>query len=122
MEGSKGDWVYKAIMNQEGRKIEGTRTGKMFLSFVDGEGYVKNVTWKQFKSSNLPWSKSQEDDDSKAKKDFIQALLSQEKQFNKKVDYNSWHNRHKNADFETKVEKVFELTSAKYPKTGLKSL
>jgi hypothetical protein len=111
---------YKAIFNQDGQKVNGSRSGKMLLGFADEDGNVTNVTWKQFKASNLPWSKHQQSDDSQRKKDFIMALLKKEKQFNKKVDYNSWHNKNKSASFEDKVDKIFELTSARYSKSGIK--
>jgi len=112
--------AYKAIFTQAGKKIQGARSGKLLLGFVDDEGYVKNVTWKEFKASSLPWSPTQQKEDSNRKKDFIQALLRREKQFNKQVDYNSWHQKNKTASFETKVDKVLEMTSANYPKSGLK--
>lgn len=112
--------AYKAIMNQDGRKVNGERKGKMLLALVDEEGYVKNVTWKDFKASKLPWSVTQKADDGARKKAFVAALLSQEKNFGKQVDFNRWANEHKSAKFEERVDMVFKMTSAKYPKSGLK--
>jgi len=110
---------YKAIFSQDGKKIDGERTGKLLLGFAQ-DGKVTNVTWKQFKASKLPWSTNQVKDDCLAKKNFIMALMKQEKQFNKKVDANrALHD--KSLSFEDKVDKIFAVTSAKYPKTGLKS-
>jgi hypothetical protein len=118
-EGKKA--VAKGIFSQEGRKIQGTRTGKMLLGIQYDDGTVENVTMKQFMASNLDWVESQVANDSYWKKEFLQALVKQEKQFNKKVDYNSWANANKNASWEERVGAATQMMSVKYSKAGLKN-
>lgn len=118
--GESTNAISKGIFNQEGRKIMGTRTGKMLLGLEREDGTIQNVTWKQFQAAKVPWRENQKGE-TLTKKEFLQALIKQEKQFNKKVDYNTWAKREgKNASFEEHVDWLLKNTSAKYPKSGLK--
>ena len=112
--------VGKGIFSQEGRKIQGTRTGKMLLGIKYDDDTVENVTMKQFMASNLDWVESQVADDNYWKKEFLKSLVSQEKQFGRKVDYNSWANKNKNATWEEKVGAATQMMSVKYSKAGIK--
>ena len=112
--------IAKGIFSQDGKKVMGTRTGKLTLGFIDSEGYIKDVDWKTFHASNLPWMASQKDDDNFVKKEYLNIVVNQEKQFNKKVDYNSWLRSNSNKSWEEKVDKAVSMFNLKISKTGLK--
>jgi hypothetical protein len=107
--------VKKGIYSQDGRKIEGSRQSKMLLAIEYDDGTVDNVTWKQFKDSKLPWVGGQET----RKQEFLMKLISQEKQFNKKVEYNSWVRKNQDVEWEVKVDQAMNMMSVKYAKAGM---
>jgi transposase len=109
---------YKAIFSSQGRKIQGARTGKLQLGKVDSDGNVTLMTAKEFISSKLPWSSGQKDEDNYFKKEFLMNLLKKEKNFGKKVDYNSFTKKG-NPSFEDKLNWLLKNTSVKYSKAGV---
>lgn len=110
--------IAKAVFTKEGRKIQGTRTGKLQLGFLNDDDTIDIVTAKQFLSSSLPWVDNQQDDDNYFKKEFLMALLKKEKHFGRKVDYNKWV-RNGNPTFEEKLGYILKNMSVKYTKTGV---
>jgi|GEM_PF-1998746 len=106
---------YKAILSSEGRKIGGLRSGKYHFDIVDKEGYVKNVTYKQFKAHS---AKLREPSDH-MKKQIIASLMGQEKQFNKKIELNG---KLRNVDdFWKKLDILLDTRGISWPKAGLKA-
>ena len=77
--------------------------------------FINSLTWDEFKKSKVPFEASEY-----SKKGFINSLLKQEKQFNKKVDFNSFVKK-ENPSFEQQVDWLLNNTSAKYTKKGIKS-
>ena len=76
---SKGKFVSKTISDA------GKGKGKVIFDFIDEEDFLTSVSWKDWKSSSLPDTSSD-----LTKRMVIQSLLQQEKQFNKKVDFNAF--------------------------------
>ena len=109
-------FVSKGIYTLDGKKIQGARSSKLFLQALDTNGFLHNLSWKE-------WTQLKLNDTSSdfAKKQFIDRLAKQIKMFNKRVDLNMWI---KKADrsFEDTVDYIFKLDpNIKYPKaTGLK--
>lgn len=106
---------YKAIFSTEGKKVNLERMSRFELGEVDKNGFVNSLTWDQFKKSPAPF-KNQE----KAQDRFIQALLKQENNFGRKVDFNMF-SKTENPSFEEKVDWLLKNTSAKYTKRGIKA-
>ena len=117
-EESKSKQISKGIFSYDGRKIMGARTGGMQLGFLNDDDTIDIVTWKQFKSSKLPWLDTQKKDDSYLKKEFLMALVKKIKQFNKKVDFNQFARG--NVSFEDKVDWILTKGGVKYSKSGVK--
>ena len=111
--------VSKGIFNMDGKKVMGERKSKMTLSVLYDDDTVEDMTWKQFKDSKLPWVGGQEMDDNLAKKDFLQGMVKQQKQFNKQVDYNTWAKQNMNSTWEQKVDMAMNMLGAKYNKRGM---
>jgi hypothetical protein len=111
--------ISKGIYNMDGRKIMGERKSKMTLSVLFDDDTLEDMTWKQFKDSKLPWVGGQEKDDHISKKDFLQGMVKQQKQFNKQVDYNTWAKQNMNASWEQKVDMAMKMLGAKYAKRGM---
>ena len=104
---------YKSIFIMEGRKIHHKRMAKMELGEVDSEDFIKNLTWKQWKTSKLPDNASDY-----IKEEFISKLISQVRNFGTKIDFNR---AVKNGmiSFDAQVDWLLN-NGAKYTKTGLK--
>ncbi len=111
-EASKNDFVKKGIFSEEGKKVDLARTGKWVLSAVDDDNNVTPLTWKEYKSLKLP-----DNLNDYVEKGFVQSLLSQLKNFGKKVDFNSFSRG--NVSFEDKVDWLLK-NGAKYTKKGIK--
>jgi len=117
-EGGNTKGAYKAVFSSEGKKIMGTRTGKLQLGMADEEGHVTLFTAKQFLASKLPWADNQKEEDNYFKKEFLMNLIKKEKNFGRKVDYNSFVKKG-NPSFEEKLAWILKNTSVKYTKTGV---
>lgn len=115
-EAKKGS--YKAVFSSQGRKIQGTRTGKLQLGMANEDGEVTLMTAKEFLNSKLPWPDNQKDEDNYFKKEFLMNLIKKEKNFGKKVDYNSFVKKG-NPSFEEKLAWILKNTSVKYSKSGV---
>jgi hypothetical protein len=89
--------------------------GTMTLEILFSDKSLKGITWEEYKKSKLVDDQTSE----KAKDDFVKALLSQEPQFNKKVDYNVWVKK-SNPDWMEKVDYIMKNMSSKYTKKGIK--
>lgn len=108
-------FVSKGIFTQDGKKVDGERKSKLFLAAVDENGYVHDMSWKEWSASNLKDTSSD-----LAKKQFIDRLAKQIKAFNKRVDLNTWLKAGDRSFVDT-VNYIFKLDlNIKYPKTGLK--
>jgi hypothetical protein len=110
--------AYKAVFSIEGKKIQGTRMGKLQLGTADEEGNVTVMNAKQFLASKLPWPDNQKSDDNYFKKEFLMKLIKKEKNFGKQVDYNSFVKKG-NPSFEEKLAWILKNTSVKYSKAGI---
>jgi hypothetical protein len=107
--------VSKGIYTHDGKKVNLERSSKLSLNILYSDDTLKAITWKQWKESTLPVSSSEGTQDK-----FVKALLGTFKEFNKKVDYNTWVKRGgANSTFEEKVDKLISL-GAKIPKGGIK--
>ena len=107
------DGPYKSIFIQEGRKIHFERMAKMELGEVDSEDFIKNLTWKQWKTSKLPDNASDY-----IKKEFVSKLISQVRNFGTKIDFNRAV-KNGMVSFDAQVDWLLN-NGAKYTKTGLK--
>lgn len=88
--------------------------GVMVLATKHEDNTLTELTWQDFRKSNLPSKISD-----RLQQEFLSALLKQEKQFNKKVDYNSWVKK-SNPSWEEKIDYILKNLSAKYTKKGIK--
>lgn len=116
--GEANEGSYKAVFSSEGKKIQGTRMGKLQLGMADEDGNVTVMTAKQFLASKLPWSDNQKAEDNYFKKEFLMKLVKKEKNFGRQVDYNSFVKKG-NPTFEEKLQWILKNTSVKYPKSGV---
>ena len=79
------------------------------------------VTWEQYKKSDLPDTTSDS-----IKEEFLKAMLAKEKQFNRKVDYNTWQKKtnptwEEKIDYITKkIDYITKKMGIKYTKSGVK--
>ena len=107
----------KGIYTAEGKKVMGERSSKYQLMGLqeDGES-LTGMTWLQWKKLNVPDTSSEQAHDK-----FIKSCLVQVKQFNRKVDFNSFAKRG-NPSFEDKVDFLVKNCGVKIPKSGIKSL
>ena len=110
--------AYKAVFSSDGKKIQGTRMGKLQLGTADEDGNVTVMTAKQFLASKLPWADNQKGEDNMFKKEFLMKLIKKEKNFGRQVDYNSFVKKG-NPSFEDKLAWIMKNTSAKYSKAGV---
>ena len=108
--------VSKGIYTLDGKKIEGARSSKLFLQALDSDGFLHNLSWKEWSESNLKDTSSDY-----AKQQFIDRLAKQIKMFNKRIDLNTWL-KGGNRSFTDIVNYIFKLDpNIKYSKTiGLK--
>ena len=106
---------YKAIFSTDGKKINLERMSKFELGEVMEDNSVNTLTWEQFKNSPVTKKEQKSVDDN-----FVKALLKQEKNFGRQVDFNSFVKKN-NPSFEEKVDWLLENTSAKYTKRGIKA-
>ena len=88
--------------------------GKMALHLCDADGYLTTITWEQYKKSELKDESSEN-----SQKEFLSSLLNQVKQFNVKVDYNTWVKK-SNPSWEEKVDYLIKNCGVKYTKAGIK--
>jgi len=116
--GEEKKGAYKAVFSSEGKKIQGTRMGKLQLGMADEDGNVTLFTTKQFLSSNLPWADNQKSEDNYFKKEFLMKLIKKEKNFGRQVDYNSFVKKG-NPSFEEKLKWILKNTNVKYSKAGV---
>ncbi len=96
-----------------------SKTGRLGLFFYyptddKSKSDLREATWKEFKNSKLKDTSSD-----RLKKEFVYSLLNQFKQFNKKVDFNTWSKKG-NPSFEEKVDWLLK-NGAKYTKSGIKN-
>jgi hypothetical protein len=108
--------VSKGIYTFDGKKIDGARSSKLFLQALDSDGFLHNLSWKEWSESNLKDTSSDS-----AKEQFIDRLAKQIKMFNKRIDLNTWL-KGGNRSFTDTVNYIFKLDSnIKYAKaSGLK--
>ena len=108
--------VSKGIYTLDGKKIEGARSSKLFLQALDSDGFLHNLSWKEWSESNLKDTSSDY-----AKQQFIDRLAKQIKMFNKRIDLNTWL-KGGDRSFTDTVNYIFKLDpNIKYSKTtGLK--
>lgn len=113
---SADDFVSKGIFTQDGKKIEGMRSSKLFLCGVTKDDALVELSWKEY--SNL---KVKDTSSEFAQDKFYRILLKQVKQFNKQVDFNTWAKKG-TPSFEDKVNYILGLDpNIKYSKSqGLK--
>jgi hypothetical protein len=110
------NFVSKGIYTLDGKKIDGARSSKLFLQALDSDGFLHNLSWKEWSESDLKDTSSDN-----AKKQFIDRLAKQIKMFNKKIDLNQFLNSG-NINFIDTVNYIFKLDpNIKYTKaSGLK--
>ena len=63
-------FVSKGIYTLDGKKIEGARSSKLFLQALDADGFLNDLSWKEWSESNLKDTSSDY-----AKKQFIERLV-----------------------------------------------
>ena len=109
-------FVSKGIYTLDGKKIDGARSSKLFLQALDADGFLHDLSWKEWSESDLEDTSSDS-----AKKQFIDRLAKQIKMFNKRIDLNSWL-KGGNRSFIDTVNYIFKLDpNIKYSKAaGLK--
>lgn len=109
-------FVSKGIYTLDGKKIEGARSSKLFLQALDADGFLNDLSWKEWSESNLKDTSSDY-----AKKQFIERLAKQIKMFNKRIDLNTFL-KSGNINFIDTVNYIFKLDpNIKYSKaSGLK--
>ena len=104
--------VSKGIYTLDGKKIEGARSSKLFLQALDSDGFLHNLSWKEWSESNLKDTSSDY-----AKQQFIDRLAKQIKMFNKRIDLNTWL-KGGDRSFTDTVNYIFKLDpNIKYSKT-----
>lgn len=108
--------VSKGIYTLDGKKIDGARSSKLFLQGLDADGFLHDLSWKEWSESGLKDTSSDS-----AKKQFIERLAKQIKMFNKKIDLNTFL-KSGNIGFIDTVNYIFKLDpNIKYSKaSGLK--
>ncbi len=106
----------KTIFSETQKKRLGERKAKYFFAVADDEGYVVNLTYKQFMAHSTEYA----DPGEYTQKEVLRALLAQIVQFNKKLDYNQWVKKNQ-PTFMEKVEKLLGM-GAKWTKAGLLSV
>jgi len=108
--------VSKGIYTFDGKKIDGARSSKLFLQALDSDGFLHNLSWKE-------WSESDLEDTSadSTKKQFVDRLAKEIKVFNKRIDLNTWL-KGGDRSFTDTVNYIFKLDpNIKYAKaSGLK--
>lgn len=108
--------VSKGIYTLDGKKIDGARSSKLFLQGLDADGFLHDLSWKE-------WSETDLEDTSSdfVKKQFVDRLAKQIKMFNKRIDLNTWL-KGGNRSFIDTVNYIFKLDpNIKYSKaSGLK--
>lgn len=109
-------FVSKGIYTFDGKKIDGARSSKLFLQALDADGFLHDLSWKEWSESDLE-DKSSDN----AKKQFVERLAKQIKMFNKRIDLNQFLNSG-NIGFIDTVNYIFKLDpNIKYSKaSGLK--
>jgi hypothetical protein len=109
-------FVSKGIYTFDGKKIDGARSSKLFLQALDSDGFLHNLSWKEWSESNLKDTSADS-----TKKQFVDRLAKQIKMFNKKIDLNQFLNSG-NINFIDTVNYIFKLDpNIKYTKaSGLK--
>lgn len=110
--------ISKGIFTKEGKKINLERSAKLQLGFLNDDNTLDIVTWKQFKTSKLPWIDSQKNSD--YIKDKFLTGMRVTMQFNRQVDYNGFTKKG-NPSFEDKVDWLITKGRVKYSKAGVKS-
>jgi hypothetical protein len=110
------NFVSKGIYTLDGKKIDGARSSKLFLQALDSDGFLHNLSWKEWSQSDLEDTSSDS-----AKKQFVDRLAKQIKMFNKRIDLNTWL-KGGNRSFTDTVNYIFKLDpNIKYTKaSGLK--
>lgn len=102
----------KIITSREGRKINLERKSKIHVAFVDADGFITLVSWKEWKKANYPLATNEYMENC-----LFQALFKKVP-FNKKVDYNMMIRSGKSLSFEDKID--FCLShGAKLTKAGI---
>jgi len=109
-------FVSKGIYTLDGKKNDGARSSKLFLQALDADGFLHDLSWKEWSESDLEDTSSDS-----AKKQFIDRLTKQIKMFNKRIDLNTWL-KGGNRSFIDTVNYIFKLDpNIKYSKAaGLK--
>jgi hypothetical protein len=110
------NFVSKGIYTLDGKKIDGARSSKLFLQALGSDGFLHNLSWKEWSESDLKDTSSDN-----AKKQFVDRLAKQIKMFNKRIDLNTWL-KGGNRSFIDTVNYIFKLDpNIKYSKaSGLK--
>ena len=108
--------VSKGIYTFDGKKIDGARSSKLFLQALDSDGFLHNLSWKEWSESDLKDTSSDN-----AKKQFVDRLAKEIKMFNKRIDLNTWL-KGGDRSFTDTVNYIFKLDpNIKYAKaSGLK--
>lgn len=104
---------YRAIFSETGRKVNLTRSAKLFLGSVDSDDNVTIMTPKEFFASKLPYEASEY-----LEKQLIRALMAK-LQFNKQVELNVKLRNVDKADFEKRLSIILDA-GAKLTKAGIK--
>ena len=113
-ESASSEFVAKNIYSEDGKKVDGARSGKFYLGAEDSDGNITNMNWKKWKSLDVSGKPSEY-----VQKEVIKSLLSQIKNFGTKVDFNSFS---RGKGFEEKVDWQLTNGGCKFPKTGLKAV
>jgi hypothetical protein len=110
------NFVSKGIYTLDGKKIDGARSSKLFLQALDSDGFLHNLSWKEWSESDLKDTSSDN-----VKKQFVDRLAKEIKMFNKRIDLNTWL-KGGNRSFTDTVNYIFKLDpNIKYVKvSGLK--
>jgi len=109
--------IAKGIFSQDGKKILGARSGKYTLDAQDKNGFLKSLSWKDYKKLNVPDKSSDF-----IKDEFVKSLFSKEKSFGKKIDFNGFIRKNPSASFEQKVDWILKNTKIKLSKAGIKAI
>ena len=114
--GEAKTFVSKGIYTLDGKKIDGARSSKLFLQALDADGFLHDLSWKEWSESDLEDTSSDS-----AKKQFVDRLAKQIKMFNKRIDLNTWL-KGGNRSFIDTVNYIFKIDpNIKYSKaSGLK--
>ena len=108
--------VSKGIYTFDGKKIDGARSSKLFLQALDSDGFLHNLSWKEWSESDLKDTSADS-----TKKQFVDRLAKEIKMFNKRIDLNTWL-KGGDRSFTDTVNYIFKLDpNIKYAKaSGLK--